>query len=377
MGEGSAAPLRTHTFAADRLRFVVESPDAETVGFMEKLFADLVAPADDHDASEVVSFHVAPDGSSGWRVRGPRIGRQTAPDLRSAVMQLLAGVNVTALDVSPDRLHLHAAAAVRDGRAVVMAAKRNTGKTTTVAHLATRPGWSFITDETVSLSPDDELVRGTPRPLSVKPHGRPLLEFLAAHMLPQPVLDGERQFVPLGAAGADVVAGAPPQLIVLLRRPAWSNSASSASVLHPADAVVALMEETLDAQRFGPGAVHLLARVASSARCLELVVGDLPATLEIIESFMDEDVPADSRIEARHPAGCVDPAVRSVTIDGRAVAHHTETGVIVAFDEDGTRIWDALHRDDSQLASDLNDPEVDAFVDQLRVHEMVRPGTRR
>lgn len=369
MGDVPPVPLRTRTFVADRLRFVIESSDRDTVTFMERLFADLLAPSEDTIVDDIVPFQVAPADGGGWRLAGPRIGRQQAPDLRSAVVHLLAAVNVTALDMSADRLHLHAAAAVRNGRAVVMAAKRNTGKTTTVAHLVTRPGWAFITDETVALDVDNGLICGTPRPLSVKPHGRARLDLLVDHMLPEPVVAGAHQFVPLGAAGVEVTSGAPPHLVVLLRRRGAANGVPSCTPLHGADAVVALMEETLDATRFGPNTVQVLAGLAGCARCIDLVVGAPPLTAEFIESQMELDTAPVSAIETHLPTGQIEPSVRSVTIDGRAVVHHTASGVVVALDERATDVWLALH--DREASVDLRSPGVGPFVRQLKVLDLI------
>ena len=83
----------------------------------------------------------------------------------------MAAVNISGLDADPERLHLHAAAAVKDGRVVVVAAERDTGKSTTIAHLVKR-GWAFVTDETVSLAPDRDRGDGL-RQAAVDQAGRP------------------------------------------------------------------------------------------------------------------------------------------------------------------------------------------------------------
>ncbi len=70
----------------------------------------------------------------------------------------------------------------------------------------------------------------------------------------------------MGATGATVVDGGRPRLVVILRRPCGiRRRAAHAQLLHPADAVVALMQQTQDAERFGPAAVQLAALAASHA----------------------------------------------------------------------------------------------------------------
>ena len=77
----------------------------------------------------------------------------SVPSLSAALSLLVGEINRSALDAEPEHLHLHAAMATKEGRAVVIAAPADTGKTTTVAQLVAR-GWAFVTDENVRLAAD-------------------------------------------------------------------------------------------------------------------------------------------------------------------------------------------------------------------------------
>ena len=144
-------------------------------------------------------------------------------------MRLMSAINVCALDVDVDALHLHAACATRDGRAAVFAAERNTGKTTTVAHLVAR-GWVFVTDEMVRLGPHQNEVSGFPKPLSIKPGGLGLLPHVEPWLLPTDGADpGAFRFVPVGATGGIVGDGGTAHLVVVLRRLAAARRVASRS----------------------------------------------------------------------------------------------------------------------------------------------------
>ena len=87
-----------------------------------------------------------------WGVAGGHRGNPPDVNLQAALNLLMAEFNFGALDADPGHLHLHAGLVTKDDRAVIVAADRNTGKTTTVAHLVAR-GWNYVTDEMVRLAP--------------------------------------------------------------------------------------------------------------------------------------------------------------------------------------------------------------------------------
>ena len=110
-------------------------------------------------------------------------------------------------------------------------------------------------------------------------------------------------FVPVGASGATVVDGGAPHLVVLLRRPFSTNPGDSAVAerIHPADAVVALMEQTFDAERFGPTAPRLADARPRSATATSSPSGTPSDTVDQIEDLFRLD-PVEPARRVRPPA---------------------------------------------------------------------------
>ena len=364
----------TRPFAAGAFRFTVAASGADRQ-LIEELFVDLPQSEVSHPTDGVfVMLRVEADGDPVWMLNGPRMNDQPELSLVSALTSLMAAVNVSALDAEPESLHLHAAAATKDGRAVIIAAERNTGKTTTVAHLVER-GWGFVTDETVRLPADGDEIGGFPKPLSIKPGGDRLVDHLVPWMIPSSVPEGTEsfRFVPVGASGASIETTGTPQLVILLRRPEDGTSASDAvsRELHPADAVVSLMQETLDAERFGSAALRL-ANLAASTRCHELTIGTPEETAALIEElFVLGPVEAHS-VEELSTSPTITDGVVSVAIADRMVIHHQGTGQIFALDSSASKAWEQIGgwRDHG---IDLAGPVVNQFIDQLRALGVLAP----
>jgi hypothetical protein len=265
---------------------------------------------------------------------------------------------------------------VKDGKAVVIAAPRNTGKTTTIAHLAYR-GWAFVTDETVRLCPDRQEVSGSAKPLSIKPGGEPLVRHLEAWMMPQ---DGRQdstafKFVPMGASGAAITASGRPHLFVLLRRRSNPDAVGPPEFrrLHPADAVVALMQQTLDAERFGSAALQL-ARSASSAHCFDVIAGTPEATVHLVERLHDEGPAEPMDVTLLPVSHRFVSTAESVQIGDRVVVHEHSSGRVFAMDPKASQIWKYLGGWDTESAMDVEGPVIEQFVAQLQALGVLAPA---
>jgi hypothetical protein len=248
---------------------------------------------------------------------------------------------------------------------VIVAAAPNTGKTTTVAHLVAR-GWSYATDEMVRLPAETNDLLGVRKPLSIKPGGRSLVEHLEPWMIPPVDVepDGFR-FVPMSASGATVVNGGEPHLVILLRSGSGDdpNSGARAFPVHPADAVVAMMQDVMDAERFGPTAVRL-ARLAAASHTYEIIRGTPAQTADEIERLaaLDPPEPIDIRVLPDNDAFAT--GVVSTTIGDRVVVHDTGSGRIFALDPGGARVWEQLAGWSHGI--DTGGPVIQPFVEQLR-----------
>jgi len=360
-------PYTTRPFAMGAFEFVVVTATADDQKLVELLFQDLPEPP---SAGTGITFFLLirkdTEGSA-WTVSGQRLDNLTVPNLEAALNLLMGELNFGALEAEPEHLHLHAALATNEGRSVIIAAEANTGKTTTVAHLVAR-GWGFATDERVRLSQGTSEVAGLPKPLAIKPGGRAFVDHLEPWMIP-PAGDGPEdfRFVPVSASGATVVAGGAPHVVLLLQRPFPGEPVTGAVAvhLHPADAVVALMQETLDAERFGSATMRL-AELAAASHCFELTTGTPAETADEIERLFRLDPVESIEVSVLPSSPAFSPGVLSVMLGDRVVVHDTVSGRILALDAGGTRVWKQLGGWCDDDGIDVDGPAIGPFVAQLR-----------
>ena len=355
--------------SAGPFRFVVAAGAPEVIEMVDEMFRDL--PSGDAADDGIAEFVLTPTRRGSldqWDLTGPNVSSSSGMTTPDALATLMTKVNLSALDAEPERLHVHAGAVVRDGRAIVMSAPRDTGKTTTVARLVMR-GWEFISDETISIGPGDPEVQGWAKPLSIKALGRVRVPELASHMVPAPddVQPHDIVHVPLGRAGATLVERAHPHVVLLLRRQDLSPpSGPPASVpIHPVDATVHLMTETLDAGRFGPGAVMELAQLAARCACHELLIGEQELTVDHIEELAAGAEVTPLPVDELEGGSGVPDNVVSVLIGDRVVIHVQPEGQILALDPMATQIWLNLGGWPASQVVDLDEPYVASFVQQL------------
>jgi hypothetical protein len=347
------------------LTFTVASPAVGLLALIEDLFRDLPTSSSTEDNAQFV-LRLNLEDQNLYDLAGP-LGALTGASLPKVLTWLVAGVSKAALDMEPERLHLHAAAAAKDGRAAVMAAQRETGKTTTVARLLLR-GWDYLSDETVSISGGDKRVWAFAKPLSIKPGGRNLVSEYSNAFLPTgSVPDQAVLHVSVGAVGSNSVESANPHLVVLLQPRIHSVQAEvpDSRPLHPVDAVVGLMTETLDAGRFGPSAALELARFAARCRCHQVFVKQPEATADEIDRLFEDSPVQALDVSEFVPRGRIAPNVTTIQIGERAVVHEHPEGRIMALDETATQVWLALGGWRPAEQFDLNGPMIGPFVEHL------------
>lgn len=367
---GTSEPSCVYT--ADGLRFTARADHPDGQSALDSIFHDM--RSDEASRPGLPEYVLSRDFNDGWAVEGPRVDRFVAAELGDALARLLAGLSIAVLDASPHHLHLHAAAAVSNGRAVVIPAARYTGKTTTVANLIAR-GWEFITDEIVTLDAPGR-VAGVPRPLGVKPGGAGRIALPLDVVVPSAPDTGFR-YVPVGQNGGTVCGNAPVAAVAMLTFADQPDVAARVEPLHPADAVVALMEHTLDAGRYGPEAVVRLAELVRGAVNVRIGRGDPDHTADAIVELAARPAPEPVSIVRHPPSAQVRPAVVSLALGGRAVIHHIESGAMLALDEPATRVWEVAGGWAEHADVDLAGPVVSTFVRRLRDFDLLTEGPER
>ena len=163
------------------------------------------------------------------------------------------------------------AALVHKGQGALICARSGTGKTTLAAALASRR-WVYGTDESIAIEVDGSRVTSFPKPLMIKPGGGALVPSLQAAESRSNPEDDLCWAAPASSLGALTTDSIQPRCIVLLSRLEGSRGPAQHQFIHPADAVVALMAQTLDPRRFGSTAVDVLARLAAQSTCVTLSV---------------------------------------------------------------------------------------------------------
>lgn len=336
--------IPTRAFVAGAARFVVICPTQHLREVVESLFIDL-------DESALPIEHTLRLESTGSDellvlVDGTDDPIPKHPDV--ALTSLVSAVSRLALDAEPERLHLHAAAVSRGGRGVLISAPSGTGKTTLAAALAHR-GWAYTTDEAVAIAPEDITCYGFPKPLMIKPGGTGLVPDLRHSRVQGDWKSEEWWHIPASSIPASLEKSVEPVAIVILRRAADGTytAPSTATAMHPVDAVVELLQQTMDPERFGPGSLAVLGELAAKAHCVELQAGPLDTSIPILESLVSDDPPLRPMLVLEPGEGTtrwsLPSAVRSVLIGDRVVAHNTNGGTIAALDEVGSAAWLAIH----------------------------------
>ncbi|HAS11817.1 MAG TPA: hypothetical protein DCS55_15075 [Acidimicrobiaceae bacterium] len=225
----------------------------------------------------------AADETPMWDVRldGERLRRFES--LGGAYTYLCWHVNRQALDGCHDRLLLHAACAADErGRAVLLPAEMESGKTTTVAGLV-RDGLAYVTDEATVLDVDDGTIEPYPKPLSVDRGSWTVLADLRPHVAPE--LVGSQWQVP-GQAVGELAGRSRPALVVSPQYvPGLDIEIERVS---PAQTLMLLIHNTFNLPDFQQPGFHALEKVARSCPGYRLRHGRLDLAVDAIRGLLDD-----------------------------------------------------------------------------------------
>jgi hypothetical protein len=179
---------------------------------------------------------------------------------------------------------VHAAAAVWNGSAVLLAAAPESGKTTTVAGLVERAGFGYLTDEAVAIEQRTLLAQPYPKPLSIDRGSWGAL----AHLRPaygDPVT-GQWQVAADSIRPGAVAAPAPIRFVV---EPAYDpDTTTRLEPLARGAMLVKLADSTFEFQADPQRNLGVLAKVVEQADCYRLPISDLDEGVALISRLFDE-----------------------------------------------------------------------------------------
>lgn len=274
----------TGRFVALGHDFAIEADDPALARHVEALLAPLARPGRPATRYEV-------------RDRGPHVGRRyvvrfegrhltASPRADHALDILLWHVNQEAVRSCARHIVLHAAAAGRDGRAVLLPGPTEAGKTTLVAGLA-RAGLAYLTDEAVALSLDDGAAEPFPKPLSLHPPSAALFPELAgAEPGGASAPAGSARHVPPARLGARTATG-PMQVAVVVFPRYVAGAPTVLAPLHRADALAMLCQNAFNLNRAGRAGFARLAALARSAPAFRLTGGDLTDAVAAVTAALE------------------------------------------------------------------------------------------
>lgn len=200
---------------------------------------------------------------------------------------LLWHVNRVVCFQTPDHLMAHAGVVARDGRAVLLPAVAESGKSTLTAGLV-RGGLDYLSDEAAALTTDGD-VDPYPKAIALDPGSWPVLPDLQPDLPPElePYATRQWHVDPNGIRPGAVGGRSRPTLVVA---PTYESGAPlTVEPVSAAEGVRLLAQESFNLRTWGRRGLDLLARVASSCRCYRLRHGDLDAAVDAVLGLLDDE----------------------------------------------------------------------------------------
>jgi hypothetical protein len=287
--DGRAWRRTTPVYEALGLTFCARLMGDDLADYLETILTPLRAPSGTVSAHR---FSVLDEGERYQRryavyFDGLPIARTASEPM--ALVYVLWQLNRAVVEASNRWLLLHAAAAERDGAAVLLPAPMDAGKSTLVAGLTLR-GFGYLTDETVAIDPPTARVDPFPKPLSIEMGSwealaplRPQLDARFArfsdevwHVVPDAIRPG--------AAARACTARA-------IVSPRFEPGATTA--LEPitrAEAVMMLAEHAFNFPAHGAAGLDTLAALVRPCLCYRLTVGSLDDACDRVDEVMNHIV---------------------------------------------------------------------------------------
>ena len=286
-----AAPFAARSRRVRLLGFDVEvrSDAPEVIELVEAVWAPLLVG--DAPAEHVFTVTVVPPAPRSlpeWRLHLDGLLVVASPVPAVVVTHLLWEANRQALECTPGRVLLHAAAATRGDRAAILVGPQESGKSTLAAALVGRYGLGYLTDEAVAIDPATGTVAPYPKYVSVGANVGDLLPELEPLDDPRLLaLLGDLTVVPAATFGPGRLAPATRAAVVVL--PTYIPDApTEVEVLGPAAALHAVAQHAYHVGRDGDLVLDGLARVVGSSPCVRIRGADLDAACAVVLDLLGD-----------------------------------------------------------------------------------------
>lgn len=286
-----------------------------------------------------------------------------------AIAGLITSLNRKSLDADFERLHIHAGAASMQGDAAMIVAASGGGKTTMLTSLVTN-GWTYMSDEMVTLLPAEVKISCWPKPLSVKHRGLEMFGDIAGVDVQK---GGAHRSAGLhisaGSLGYPVSTTAVPKLIAFLTTDSSSDEPQS---LSPGSAVILLAEQTMDFERFGGESLMTLAQLSGSCRSLLLPRSDPKEMVSSLRTYWAREHrdPISPRSLVFGPGGGT-ADLEAVELGDEVIVRNTRSGRMAVLNDSGANTLNLLvSSDDNTREFELTFAE---FREQLKVAGILSP----
>jgi hypothetical protein len=257
-------------------------------GSYRALNADIGLICDDDEITDAIAGVLAPlrsdrcpnvaieidtDSEAGWLVAVGGADPVRLGSRLSVVLRAVGEVNNLAVASVPNDLVLHAGAVSADGRAVVMPAASNHGKSTLTTALVAA-GYSYLTDEAAAIE-DDLQVRAFPKSIALDPGSFPLF----SHLAPAEAADALSRAIACREWHVDpklVGTTAPSATVAAIVCPHWrAGTTTRVSPVDPTEALHLLLGEAFDFATAGQTVFDRLVRMVRDVPVFRIGYSDL------------------------------------------------------------------------------------------------------
>jgi hypothetical protein len=235
----------------------------------------------------IPTYTLARNGRNGRRfaLRLDRDTIQRVDNAGSMLDWLIGDITRKSVEQLQGYLAIHAGVVAVDGHAVILPARPDSGKTTTVAGL-TRAGFSYLTEEVALLDIRTGIVDPFPRPLMMESSSVDVLGDLRAE-LPEPYEEFRRQLYHVAPDDLRARSIGGPSVVSFVVVPCYARGAVTKLVpMTKAETLVALAKNSFNFRVLGSVGLSLLEGVARRAPGYRLEIGDLPSAVRLIEELV-------------------------------------------------------------------------------------------